>query len=231
MDRRTELLAAFQTRYRPALPLEHQPAESTLNLLIKRHSRRSAEFAPLSKVLNITDGRDSYNEPLKLGKHIQINLDGAQKKRNSDFNTSPEAFAHAVRVLMMGYALVSAADTIPWCSLDAARKHLSLVDAATRASARGFHANHHKIVEAEMTARNEWVRVAQAETQLILSDIIELVVQRHSIWPAVSELKGGKGKGGAKKGHNPYASSSSNQQGWQNNGGWQEWNSSTNQKD
>ena len=64
----------------------------------------------LSKSLNLMDGRDTYDEPLKLGRQLSTDLDGALRRKRSDFNSSPEAFVHAVRVLMRGYALVSAAD-------------------------------------------------------------------------------------------------------------------------
>ena len=45
-DTRNGLLAAFFQRYQSTIQLEHQPSEATLNILIKRHARRSAEFIP-----------------------------------------------------------------------------------------------------------------------------------------------------------------------------------------
>ena len=218
-DKRSELLAAYTKKYHSTLQLEHQPSEATLNILIKRHARKSLESIPLTKVTNSLDGRDSFSEPLKLGKHLSINLDGALKRRTSDFNASPEAFAHAVRVLLLGYALVSSADTgRPWCTLDAAMKHISTVENLSRISAKSGHANHHKIVEAEMTVRCEWTRVSQAETALTVSDIIEIVSQRFSIWPLSSDLKGSSGGKGliARKvaNVNPYTNDQ-----WQ----WNNW--------
>ena len=106
-----ELLATYAKRYQSALQLEHQPSEATRNLLIGRLGRKSVEFAQLSKVTNTIDGRDSYNKPMRLGKHLSINLDGALKRELSDFNASTAAFARGARVLMMGYVLVSATDT------------------------------------------------------------------------------------------------------------------------
>lgn len=163
------------------------------------------------------DSRDSYSEPLKLGKHLPINLDDAYKRKNSDFHTSPESFAHAVRVLMLGYALVSAADgERPWCSLGAALKRISTVENLSRISAKSGHVCHHKIVEAEMNVRCEWTRIAQAETILRLSDVIEIVGQRFAIWPISAELKGVGGKGSFNRNKltsfNPYS-----QENWRGN--------------
>ena len=91
---------------------------------------------------------------------------------------------------MHGYVLVSAADTgPPWCSLDAANRHLASVENLSRASAKNYHAMHHKLTEAEMAVRNEWTRMSQAEPRLTLTEIIELVSQRHTLWPVISELK------------------------------------------
>merc|ERR1712105_518575 len=167
------------------------------------------EFVQLSKVTNLYDGRDAYSEPLKLGKHLSITLDGALKRKTSDFNASPEAFVHAVKVLLLGYVLVSAADEgRPWCSLDAAQKHITTVENLSRISAKAGHPFHHKILEAEMNVRCEWTRIAQAETILCLSDVIEIVSQRLTIWPIATELKGMSGKGSVNKSKptsfNPY---------------------------
>ena len=217
-DKRNELLAAYIKRYQSTPQLEQQPSEATLNILIKRHARRSTEFVQLSKVTNMIDGRDTFSEPLKLGKHLSINLDGAMKRKVSDFASSPEAFVHAVRVLMMGYALVSAADAgLPWVSLDAAQKHIATVENLSRISARGGHTFHQRILDAEMNVRCEWTRVAQAESSLLLSDIIEIVGQRFTIWPTPAELKGSGGKGVSRKvpQYNPYSNEpSSSSSGW-----------------
>lgn len=116
---------------------------------------------------------------------------------------------------MIGYDSASVGDAVPWCSLGAAHKHIALVEAATRSSERGRHVNRYKILVAELTGRNEWVIISQAEPQLTLSDIIELVAQRHSIWHVTSELKGGQCRGWASKQKqtNPYDAESS----WRSN--------------
>ena len=194
-DKRRGLFIAFSARYQISLQLEHQPIETTLNILIKRHAIKPAEFVPLAKVLNLCDGRDTISEPLKLGKHIQIDIGGATKKRFSDFGSSPEAFLRAVRILLLGYALVSAADPTPRCSLDAAQRYISCVEAVSRLSAKSHHANHQKILDADMSARIEWTRVAQAEPSLNLGDIIEIAANKHTIWPIAADLKGTKGDG------------------------------------
>ena len=159
---------------------------------------------------------------MKLGKHLSINLDGAYKRKNSDFNSSPEAFAHAVRVPMLGYVLVSAGDEgRPWCSLGAAMKHISTVENLTRVSARSGHSGHHKIVDAELNVRCEWTRVAQAETVLCLSDVIEIVGQRFTIWPLSTDLKGLGGKGSFTRYKMPYSNDAQSSS-WR---GGRDWNS------
>ena len=127
------------------------------------------EFAQLAKVANMIDGRDSYNEPLKLGKHLSINLDSALRREVSEFNSSPEAFARAVRVLMLWYVLASSADVgNPWRSSGAAQQHISTVGNLSRISARSGQYNRNKILDAEMNVRFERARIAQAETIFFL---------------------------------------------------------------
>ena len=179
---RNDLLAAYTKRYQSAMRLENQPSEATLNLIIKRNAARSLEFVQLSKVTNMIDDRDYYSEPFKLGKHSPIHLDGAFKRKTSDSNASPEAFAHAARVLMYVYVVASDADSgRPWRSLDAAQKHVSTVENLPRAPARAGRPSHRKILDAEVNVRCEWARVTQAETTLSLRDIIEIVSQRFTI--------------------------------------------------
>ena len=49
------------------------------------------------------------------------------------------------------------------------------------------------------------VAISRAEFNLTLSDITELVVQRRSIWPVSSEVKGTNGKGRVdKRGQTPH---------------------------
>ena len=168
--------------------------------------------------MNSSDGRDAFNEPLRLGKHIQIDLGGAAKKRFSDFASSTEAFLHAVRILLIGYALVSAADPVPWCSLGAAQRYINCVESVSRISAKSNHIFHRKLLDAEMNARSEWTRIAQAEPNLSLVDIIEIIANKHTIWPVAADLKGTKGAGWPNKrsatnpyAHNPYDNPPTNQ--------------------
>ena len=73
-----------------------------------------------------------------------------------------------------------------------------------------FQGLHPRIADAEQAIRRELQAIAQAEPNLSLSTLIELVSQRHSIWPIVSELvipthrmSGKKGGGkGVSKGQN-----------------------------
>ena len=124
----------------------------------------------------------------------------------------------------MGYTLVSAGDAAkPWCSLDAAQKHISHVECAIRASAKSNHANHHKILDAEMTVRAEWTRIAQREPTLDLSDIVEIVSHRHTNWPIVTELRNPSAKGWSNRRNvfNPYRNNGYRGHGWNSASSWQ----------
>ena len=193
-DKRNELLHAYFTLYGSRLQLEYQPSETSLNISIRTHARKSAELGPpdaLSEITNCAGGRDFHPEPVRMGKHLTTNIDGASKKRTSDSNANPESPLHAVRVLMRGYVLVSANDDgPPWCSLDDANRRLSSVEHLGRASAKNSHTARYKLTESEMTVRNERTRMSKADPRLNLTEIIELVTQRHTLWPVVSELKG-----------------------------------------
>ena len=117
-------------------------------------------------------------------------------------------------MLLLGYVLVSAADDgRPWRSIDAAQKHISTVENVPRISAKAGHQLPHKILGGEMNVRGERTRVAQAETILRLSDVIEIVSQRFTIWPVATELKGfGKASFSKSKltGFTPYLSQNDN---------------------
>ena len=59
------------------------------------------------------DGRDLIAEPqsrTKLGKDLTLLIETKDNRENSDFNLPIESFAHALKVLMMGYVLVSCLD-------------------------------------------------------------------------------------------------------------------------
>ena len=111
--KRQGLLDAFRERYNRHLDLSLQPSEHTLNLLVKVHQRRAADFVSLARVANMVDGRDLVAEPqsrTKLGKDLTLLIETKDNRKNSDYNSTSEAFAHAVKVLTMGYVLVSALD-------------------------------------------------------------------------------------------------------------------------
>ena len=197
-NRRVELLNKFFERYNFQIPLENQPSDPALLLVIKAHQRKSCEFIPLSKITNAVDGRDLKidNTRVKLNAELTLDLGTTSKKRTSDFQNSPETFVHAVRVLMISYALVSVTDPIEdtWCSYNAAQQHISTVETFSRASSKANFSMFSRVMDAEMSVRSEWTRVSQAESSLSLSQIIATVAQRYTLWPALHEFRSlGKG--------------------------------------
>ena len=123
---------------------------------------------------------------------------------------------------MLGYVLVSAADEgRPWRSLGAALKPISTVENLSRVSAKAGHWGRQKIIDAALNVRCEWARISLAETVLCLSDVIEIVGQRFTIWPIATELKGfgGKGSFSKKRVTNPY-SNDAQSSGWRGKGDW-----------
>ena len=118
-----------------------------------------------------------------------------------------DAFIFAVKVLMRSYVLVSCAEPRETTRrpLQSAVKYVTLVENQIIACARAHTGLHPRISEAEMAVRREWHSIGQAEPTLSLAALIELVGQRHSIWPILSELRHvsarepprqkGKGKG------------------------------------
>ena len=85
-------------------------AQSTLALLLGINKRRPGEFIPLSEITNALDNKERRSEPTRTrGTPSIIDDDGSIERRAADFNASPEILPHAVRALMFGYALVSAA--------------------------------------------------------------------------------------------------------------------------
>ena len=193
-DKRQKLLNAFFERYRFHLQLENQPSDNTLHLLVKLHSRRAADFVSLARVTNLADGRDIRAEPhtrAKLGKDVAIVLENATSRKQSDFNSTPDAFVHAVRVLMFGYALVSAGDPAAdtWCDLDASFSHMSRVEQLVKLDSKSNHNMHSRLMDSEMQIRAEWARIAQNSPLLSLGEIIAIVSQRHTFWPWVAEFR------------------------------------------
>ena len=144
---------------------------------------------------NAIDGRNTGTEPIRLSKASPVLIDTNLLqigKRSSDFNSSPESFVRAVRVLMWGYALVSASDPAgtEWCNLDAATVHIAAVEQHSRRNSTHAHVLRNKILDSEMAIRLEWSRIALSEPQLALTDIIILLSQRHGIWPLASDFRG-----------------------------------------
>ena len=198
----------FFKRYDWRLPLDLTPSDSTFQIIARAHKRRSAEFIPLSRVTSAADIRDVQVDHIRIkGTNGDLLLDPSKtlSKKNAEFTKSTDAFVFTVKLLMYSYVLVSCADERAdmWCPLQSAIKHITLVENHSRAAARLSSGLHPRIAEAEMAVRREWHAIGQAEPNLNLATLIELVSQRHSIWPLVSELKTipprqvpkGKGKG------------------------------------
>lgn len=205
-DKKAGLLRAFFNKYHHKLELQNQPSEQTLSILLKMHKTRSAEFIPLSRVANAFDNKDLRVEPTKIpGTPLMLDSNTLQMKQKSTFNLSPENFLNAVKVLMMGYVLVSANDPKgqEWCTLEAAKSHIDSVEHYSRLDSLANHQLHHRITEIEMSIRNEWSRICQFHVQFSLSDAINLVANR-TVWPFLSEFKPITQKGIGKKGKNQH---------------------------
>ena len=144
---------------------------------------------------------------IHLSKSAELVLDRDQNanKRNNDFLQSGDALIAAVRTLMYGYVLVSCADEVAktWCGLDSALSHVSELGNYVRLNTRGNLFLHQKTLDAELAVRVEWARVQQKEPKFTLSEIIETVSKRHTIWPVIGDFRnryndkhgGGKGRG------------------------------------
>ena len=191
-DKRASLIRAFFARYSFKLDLMNQPSEQTLAILIKLHQGKSAEFVPMSKVSNFFDNKEIRIEPTRIqGTPLLIDPQGLNQKNKATFNISPENFTHCVRVLMLGYVLVSANDppNDQWCTLEAAMAHIDSVEHYSRMDSGVNHALHSRIMQAEMTIRTEWARVCQYDPKFSLGDAINLIGRRHQLWPCVTEFR------------------------------------------
>ena len=194
LAKKVDLLEVFFNRYDWRLPLDLTPSDSTFQIVARVRKRRSAEFIPLSRVTSAADIRDVQVDHVRIkGTNGDLLLDPSKtlSKKNSEFTKSTDAFIFTVKLLMYSYALASCGDERAdmWRPLQSAIKHITAVEAHSRAAARSHHGLHLRIAEAEMAVRREWHAIGQAEPTLNLATIIELVSQRHSIWPIVSELK------------------------------------------
>ena len=84
-DKRMSLIRAFYERYSYRLDLANQPSEQTLSILLKLHQRKSAEFAPLSKVSNALDNKDVRIEPTRIkGTPLLIDPKGQNAKNENN---------------------------------------------------------------------------------------------------------------------------------------------------
>ena len=92
---------------------------------------------------------------------------------------------------MHGYAIVSMADErgSEWCNLEAALAHVSTVENLSRANSKSSGNMHSRIVEAEAAVRSEWQKLGQAQPRISLTAIIDVISQRHAIWPLLSEFR------------------------------------------
>ena len=80
---------------------------------------------------------------------------GLIANKNSEFPSSADAFARAVRVLMHGYAIVSMADPPggEWCGMEAALRHISVVGNVSRANSKSTAFTRGRIMEADAVVR------------------------------------------------------------------------------
>ena len=199
--KKAELFELFNQKYGYRLPIELIPGESTFSLLVRAHKAKSCEFIPLSRVSSASDGRSELSvEHVRIrGTNGDLLFDPTRSltRRNNDFASSSDAFLHSLKLLMYGYVLVSCADPdgLAWCSMQAATRHLTAVETFSRLCARAQAGLHPKLLESEMSIRKEWHRIAISEPGLLLSDIIELVSQRHSMWPSMLDIRPANYKG------------------------------------
>ena len=112
-NRRRIRTGAFRAKYNYHVDLSLQPSEHTLNLLVKAHQRRPADFFSLARVAKMMDGRDLIDEPqprTQLGKDLTVLIETKGSRKTPISTHQVGVFTHSVTVLMMGYAWVSAQD-------------------------------------------------------------------------------------------------------------------------
>ena len=135
-------------------------------MLVKLRAKRPADFAPLTRVTNFADGRDLPTEPHtkeKIANGVSTVSGNSTPRRQPDFNTTPDAFAHAVRALMMGYALASAGEPAEntWCDLEAANIHDSRAVKLAQLDRKSNHVTHSRLTDSELQIGAEWARIAK----------------------------------------------------------------------
>ena len=107
------------------------------------------------------------------------------------FRTPPESFAREVRILMTPYALVPVKGPpgTTWRSLEAAQAHVSTVEHYSGINIQFHHAMRRKILECEMSVRQDWGRISRQSPRQMLSDVIALTAQRFSIWTPQADFR------------------------------------------
>ena len=190
--KRAKLLRTFRERRGFLLRLANQPSEATLGLLVKMHENHPADFPPLSRVSDISEGRDLEIELRKI-KGAPFIMEASSfgiTRENTEFLQPPESFCHCVRVLMNGYALESMSDPkgLEWCSLEAEHHHVSTVANLSRSNSKSAGPTHGRIVAADGAVRSERTRLGKAQTRISPTAIIDVISQRHAIWPLLSEF-------------------------------------------
>ena len=187
----------FFEKYGWLIGLGNQPSDSTLGILLNLHKRRSAEFAPLSRVANALGNKEYRVEPTRIkGTPLMLDDNTISLKRNSDFNRTAETFIHAVRTLMYGYALVSAADATGHerCDLNATMAHITAVGYYSRLNSKRNNTPHSRLIEIEMAIRTEWRMVFQQDRRFSIGEAVAFTGQR-KLRPFISEFRPVKGGG------------------------------------
>ena len=170
------------------------PIDSTFQIIARAHKRRSAEFIPLSRVDSAADIRDVQVGHIRIqGANGDLLLcpSGTLPIGNTEFTTNTDAFHLTVKLLTYSYVLSSRGGERPdmWRPSQYAIKHIAVVENHSRAASRINNGLRPRIAEAEMAVRRERRAICQAAPDLTLATLIELVSQRHSIWPIVAELR------------------------------------------
>ena len=184
---RSDLIVAFQNRYQFFPPLDEQASDETLGILISLHKRRALDVVPLAKVTVIGDGVEPWSEPKRL-KGTPFFYDTREfEKKKGEFWASPQHFVHSVRVLMVGYALVSAADPgVPWVDYHTAMSHVATVERNVRLDCRTGGVMFNRLTEIEVSVRREWFNASQMAS-VTLTEVIVLIAQR-PLWPLKSDF-------------------------------------------
>ena len=88
--------------------------------------------------------------------------------------------------------------------MESALRQVSTVENYTRPNAKAGTSTLPRIMEAESSVRSEWAKLRQSDPGVSLSSIIDIVAQRHAIWPLIGDFTSAyqvKGGGGESKCH------------------------------